>query len=229
MPLIWDVTVIDEKRPIVALDHVLMYVRELRRGIEWLETRSGVTAELGGEHPALGTANAVASMGDSYLELLSSESCKAELDDCSLIDFIVRTDSIDRTAEIIESFGFRVRTGHGERVAPQGQILRWRSLQVCDSGLDGVMPGFIDWGETPNPSMTSPKGLSDPRLSIEFPEPSRLNAIFQALGLDVPVRTGEIPRLNLKVQSPRGPMSFLGRAVGWRRVIEVPSDEAIRS
>jgi hypothetical protein len=59
-------------RPGVWLDHFVVAIDHLGSGIDAFEALSGVRPVYGGEHPALGTHNALVSLGrDHYLEILA--------------------------------------------------------------------------------------------------------------------------------------------------------------
>ena len=58
--------------PRVWLDHFVVAIDDLDRGIEAFESLTGVRPVFGGEHPALGTHNALVSLGgEQYLEILA--------------------------------------------------------------------------------------------------------------------------------------------------------------
>ncbi len=67
------------------IDHIILGVNDLQKGIEEFERRTGVKAVYGGAHPGRGTHNALASLGEpgSYLEILApnpEDSVDPELD-----------------------------------------------------------------------------------------------------------------------------------------------------
>src|SRR5215213_7156291 len=53
------------------IDHVILGINDLQKGIEELERATGVRAVFGGAHPGRGTQNALISLGDQYLEILA--------------------------------------------------------------------------------------------------------------------------------------------------------------
>ena len=61
-----------DRRPAVWLDHCVVAIHDLDAGMSAFESLTGVRPVYGGEHPSLGTHNALVSLGSGrYLEILA--------------------------------------------------------------------------------------------------------------------------------------------------------------
>jgi hypothetical protein len=125
---------------LTGIDHLVIAVRNLDDAAAELEARVGLATTGGGRHPALGTENRLAWLGDSYVELISivdpdvaagswlgAPTIAALQRGGGLAAWAIATDSID--ADVA---GLRVNgAGYsdpvdGARERPDGRLVRWR-------------------------------------------------------------------------------------------------------
>ena len=95
---------------VVAVDHLLLGVLDLDRGIDWVHQRTGIRPAAGGVHPGVGTRNALLSLGAGhYLAIIppdpSQSACNFQIDvrpltEPRLITFAAATRDIEMTAAI---------------------------------------------------------------------------------------------------------------------------------
>ena len=90
------------------------------------------------------------------------------------------------------------------RQRPDGVLLSWLLTSPDVLAGDGVVPFFIDWGGSPNPAATAPRGLTLIDLRAEHPDPERVGRMLRALGIALPIERGERPALLAVIDSPRG-------------------------
>lgn len=202
-----------------CLDHVIMFVIDLARGVEEFDSRFGTRPEFGGSHPDLGSSNALVSMGGSYLELLSSSKQSAVAQDFSLVAYAMRSRRLDEIAARAKEIGLNAEMTLGQRVDRDGVLLRWRGLELSGHAFAGCIPFFIDWGDTPLPSTTAPQGLSNPRLEVTHPFAEELNSIYSHLGIGIPVHSASQAGLRLRVMCEGDFVVFNGDAIGWKSAL----------
>ena len=140
---------------------MLVPVADLRRSVSEFEGRYGLISVDGGRHPDWGTANRIVPLGDAYLELVAV--VDAERAGRSVfgrwianaavgrpLSWAVRTSDLDETAQRLD---LTVRSG--SRLAPGGQVLRWRIAGFERSMAQPYLPFFIEWAPgTPFPGRT---------------------------------------------------------------------------
>jgi hypothetical protein len=91
-----------------------------------------------------------------------------------------------------------------EREEPSGRILRWRLTMGPEGEVPAVVPFLIDWGQSPHPSDSAPKGVELEKLSLEHPQPERVRLILRALACPVEVRGAAVPAIVAELRTPLG-------------------------
>ena len=137
----------------LAIDHVILPVRDLALEAARLEARYGLDSDAGGRHPAWGTANWIVPLGDAYLELVAVADRDAadrsafgrwiaSATPGRLLGWAVRTDAIEVVGR---------RLGQpvvpGSRVDPRGAVITWRSVGLDIAVRESGLPFFIQWGD----------------------------------------------------------------------------------
>ncbi|HJZ70063.1 MAG TPA: VOC family protein [Blastocatellia bacterium] len=206
------------------VDHLLLGISDLDRGIAWLEKMTGVRAVKGGTHPGRGTQNALISLGGRrYLELLAPDPAQSTysfaidvrgLTEPHLITWAAATDNIDAAAKRARESGFKLLgPSDGSRARPDGKLLKWKTLLPINSlGAQGVepIPFFIQWSaDTLHPSQDSPKGCSLQSFEMEHPDAAALTDVLRKLGIEAKVRSGKSARLIAVLKAPKGEVRFI--------------------
>lgn len=202
-----------------AVDHLLLGISDLDRGIDWVEQRTGIRAAAGGIHPGVGTRNALLSLGARhYLEIIApdpSQSVYKFLTDVRpfteprLVTFAAAIRDIEATAAIARAAGYQVSGPNvGSRQVPSGQTLRWRTLGVLNQlGSGGIepVPFFIQWDlDAPHPSRSTPAGCELESLEFQHSTPSDLWAALRTLGIDGKVSQAGAVRIIASLKTPKG-------------------------
>jgi hypothetical protein len=207
------------KSDLSRVDHVILAIDDLQKGIEELESRTGVRAEFGGAHPGRGTQNALISLGEHhYLEILAPNPKEKggemtgelrKLTTLTPIGWAARANDLPSTQRLLRDHG--AQTGEirpGARNRPDGTRLAWKTLDIT-SPASPLLPFFIEWDHaTAHPSATSPGGCRLAGLFLEDPNPAPLRDALQAAGVGVEVREGKESRIHLSLACPKGTVDF---------------------
>jgi catechol 2,3-dioxygenase-like lactoylglutathione lyase family enzyme len=197
-----------------GLDHIILGVNDLDRGIAFVEEKTGVRAAFGGVHPGRGTQNALLSLGEQrYLEIIAPDPKQnvppqipglRELTEPRLVGWAVHTDDIAAVAKRVTSAGIAIaEIRDGSRARPDGKTLRWKSFSLKDD-RHGLLPFFIEWTrDSVHPSADAPAGCGLAHFSIGSPDPAELRRTLQALGIDWPVELSSKPRIVAHLWSSR--------------------------
>lgn len=199
-----------------VIDHLVYAVPSLCDGRDAIEAATGVRPRFGGAHPGIGTHNALASLGDHYLEVIAPDPEQPtperprpfgldRLRSPGLVTFAVRPsdgESLDELVERMSAAGYEPSpVVPMSRQTPEGGALHWRLTMPTRFDL----PFLIDWGDSPNPSVSAVTGLRLEDLSVASPEAEVVRRVHRALGLDgVALTAGADTRLGATLVGPTG-------------------------
>jgi hypothetical protein len=202
---------------LVDVDHLVYGAPDLQAGIDRIEELLGIRATPGGQHPGAGTRNALAALGPgTYLEIVGPDLDQDEpagprwfgvdrLTTPALVMWAAKAHDLDELARDAVRHGLglgEVRSGC--RRAPDGSLLSWRFTNPETVIAGGIVPFFIDWGQTPHPARTAARGGALVDLRAEHPQPRAVRESLDRLGLALAVTEGWRPALVATIDSPRG-------------------------
>jgi len=199
------------------MDHLVLGVPDLQRGIELVERQTGVRAQFGGQHPGRGTHNALLALGGrQYLEIIAIDPGQTDapgllfpelgtLREPRLIAWAIAVDSIDAVAQRARAASIgTVGPLDGSRALADGSLLTWKTLRIADPHPEGV-PFFIAWGkDAAHPSQGSPAGCRLTAFEIEHTEPEKLRRVLQSLGGEATITPASRVRLKARLETPKG-------------------------
>lgn len=199
------------------VDHLVYATPDLDRGIKEIEDKLGVRAILGGRHPGRGTRNALVALGPSvYLEIIAPDPDQPapayprvfgidKLKESKLVGWAVTSTNVDSVYRRAAENRILLGDVHsGSRQRPDGVVLSWRFTSPERAIADGLVPFFIDWGQSPHPARTAPQGATLVELRAEHPDAPRIQQMLRILALDVPVSLASGAALIAVVDGRRG-------------------------
>ena len=203
-----------KKELLSRVDHLVYATPDLAAGIERVERLLGVKAVPGGQHPGAGTRNALIGLGEGiYLEIIGPDPDQPkpvrarrfgidELRAPRLVTWAAKGTDLEGIVKDAKSHGIDLgQVQFGSRKRPDGVLLAWR---LTVSPTSGIIPFFIDWGETPHPASTLPKGCTLVALRAEHPDADRVQAELSAVGLNLRVDKGAAPALIATIRTTHG-------------------------
>jgi len=188
---------------------------DLDAGIAWFEKLTGVRPVFVGNHPGVGTRNAIVSLGPrQYLEILAPDPAQRDgrarilplLRSLTLprpIAWGARTSNIDEMRRKTEAAGIQYGPPTpGSRTAPNGRMFEWVNMLPLDFP-NQLLPFFIQW-KSPHPSEDSPAGCKLARLHFESPDDDVETDRFRKLGLRGDIRRAARPRMVVTLITRQG-------------------------
>lgn len=202
------------------IDHFAVTAPTLAVGAAYMRDALGVSPQVGGEHPRMGTHNLLVRLGDTaYLEVIAPN--PAAPDPSRARWFAL--DTLDpNAAPSLAAWVARtpdIRALAAASAEPLGDIepmtrgaLSWLITITPDGSLplDGIAPALIEWQTEPHPAAKlQDQGLSLAGLELFHPEPARISRLLGSLRLEGPVSVlptsgGSRPRLLAHITTPLG-------------------------
>jgi hypothetical protein len=202
---------------LAQVDHLVYTVPNLQQGVDSAEKLFGVRAAPGGQHPGLGTRNALVALGpQSYLEIIGPDPDQPRppggrrfgIDDLKaphLLTWVAKGKSLETFAAGAKAHGVDLGAViPGSRKRPDGVVLSWTYTDPQVVLADRLIPYFIDWGSSPHPSAAAGKGVTLVSLRAEHPDAKHVQAMLKQLGLALSVTRGPKPSLIATFDSPKG-------------------------
>jgi hypothetical protein len=224
------------------IDHVIVGIDSLERGIDLLRQLTGLTAVYGGAHPNAGTHNALLSLGPGkYLELLApnpKDSVRTPRTRALSryrgpipIGWAALAPNADSLRTVFIQRGLPGgNVVPGSRARPDGSTLRWRTVSPWGPLNRAILPFFIEWTPGTHPSTQSPTGCTLVTMRLVTPRPDSVRALLGAASLRVAVDSGGIDGINLELECPTGRVKLpptMGSGFGALRTQPPPIIERV--
>jgi hypothetical protein len=199
------------------IDHLAITSPNLKAGVELVRAVLGVTPQMGGAHPRMGTHNVLLKLGEAlFLEVISPDPNAPKPDRARWFELdgvrVPRlTNWVARTTDIRASLGAASEALGKAELMTRGS-LSWMISIPADGSLPlgGAAPALIEWHAGAHPA----SGLQDAGCALRLfqlfhPQPERVSALLKSIALadEVEVRplaAGERPYLAAHIETPAG-------------------------
>ncbi|MEM7306863.1 MAG: VOC family protein [Planctomycetota bacterium] len=200
-----------------GVDHLVFAVPELEAGVRAVEERLGVPLAPGGTHRGAGTHNALLGLGPRcYLEVIAPDPAQPEPSrprmfglrpglTPRLVGWSVRREDLAAQRAAAAAAGFELGEVESmSRERPDGSRLSWAFTDPRVVHEGGLIPFFINWGESDHPAGALATEAELVGLEAEHPDPTRLEAALNALGTPLRIAPGTRPALVATLATGRG-------------------------
>lgn len=198
------------------IDHIILGINDLEKGISQFKELTGVTPVFGGVHPNSFTQNALVSLeNQAYIEILAPRSDLdsipnwiMEFEDLTPCGWAVTSKSIDITRSKLLSFNYIISDPiSGSRDTPLGDKITWTTFGFNDN-KSYVFPFFINWDKNVlHPSENAPKGCRLSELQL-FSNDNSLTKLSNILNIDLDVIKSPEDKIILRIRTPKGDVTF---------------------
>ena len=203
------------------LDHLVYAAPDVAGAADALAAALGVRPATGGRHPALGTHNALLSLGTGrYLEVIGPDPDAPapgrprpfgidDLDAPRLVTWAMAVTGIEDRVAACRQRGYDPGPVTAlQRRAPDGATLSWRLTMPTGAG-GGLVPFLIEWDAgIRHPSLTAPGGVMLAGLRATHPDPASVETALAAVGAELEVAPGTAPRLTAELRGPGGAVTL---------------------
>ena len=204
----------------MSIDHLVLGVSDLGRGITFVERATGVRPSPGGRHTHLGTHNAILSLGPRcYLEILAPDPTQQGLVDPlallagteqpRLVKWAIVGD-VDRAVELFRATILPdAAVESGARTRPDGCEIRWRQVGFLTLTRIDV-PFVIEWAPgSAHPAADVTTGCRLIGVDVVSPDLDSLKAVYQQLDVGARLLAGPQRSLKAVLDTPLGEVNLM--------------------
>jgi hypothetical protein len=201
----------------VTLDHLVYATTDLDGTCAEIERLWGIRPSTGGQHLGRGTRNALLAFGPaSYFEIIGPDPHQPAppaprwfaVDAASrptLVAWAVRAADVSSIAAAAARRGVPLgAVRNGSRKRADGVALSWTFTDPTVVVADGLVPFFIDWGDSPHPAASAAGGVELVAFTGEHPDPVRVREMLDAVGVELQVERGPVAALSATIRTPLG-------------------------
>lgn len=214
------------------LDHVVLGIDNLDKGIEALERLTGVRAKFDGRDARLGTQSAIIGLGDdAFLELIAPDP-KADpvrIDPATRSMILDRLDGFETLTPFLWAIGtanlertrlYARRAGSyvseidsGTRARGWGRSTQWTWAHVTRPHTY-IMPIFVQWdGDTKPPHKRAPEGCRLTQLKLYSRIFKSVHALLAATQVGVEAEGSQVESIDVTLECPGGEVVIEGPAL----------------
>lgn len=203
------------------VDHLVFATPVFEDGVRHIAQLFGVQPAMGGHHPVYGTRNALVALGDTcYLEIIGPDTKVLEpqevhifgiheLEAPRLVTWAARADDLVALTDAARSQMVDLGTvSQGSRHRPDGTELTWSFTDPLAARNGGVLPFFVDWGDTEHPASGLPQDCELLELSLRHPHAQNVEQRLQTIGIRLPVQPAPEPRVTARIRTPNGDLEL---------------------
>ena len=157
------------KKMLPNIDHLIFAAPTLELGMDVIEKLLGIRPIIGGQHKGRGTHNALLAFGDIYFEVIAPDPAQTDIPkplwmktdqalQPQLWTWAAGNSNLIALEKIANENQISLgKIENGTRTQPNGNILKWQLTEPILENENGIMPFFLNWGETIHPSKTLPQ------------------------------------------------------------------------
>ena len=198
------------------IDHLIFAAPTLESGMDEIEKLLGIRPIVGGQHKGRGTHNALLAFGNIYFEVIAPDPTQPNVpkplwmktDQASQPQLwtwaAANSDLFELEKTANENQISLGKIESGTRTQPNGNILKWQLTEPILENENGIMPFFLNWGETIHPSKTLPQAGEVLSFKAIHPNPDLIKNQLKKLGINLILEKGTHPHLEATIRTVEG-------------------------
>ncbi|MEL7219887.1 MAG: VOC family protein [Bacteroidota bacterium] len=204
------------------IDHIVWAVPDLSAGIAYIEDITGEQPVYGGRHLQFGTHNALLRLGNRcYFEILAPDPENNEITTSRWMGIdLINSGRITRWALSSSNLSKDVQhlitvnsklgqVEEGQRLTASEQLLCWQLSIPLSEPVCEPTPFLIDWQNSVHPADNLTHNCTLVNFKVVHPNVAPINQVLNELGSSVEVVSGQQPKLELTLSTPKGMITIV--------------------